>query len=111
MSDAPSSTVYRVDKFVVPAASLYEFLARANAARELLSQQAGFIRSTFLEQFAGPGEFNIVAIAEWRDQACAEDAKAAISAFSQKTNLEPQDVFQRRHGIKSDLGFYKEVGV
>ena len=110
MSDSLNSRIYRVDKFVVPAASRDEFLARANAARDLLRQQPGFVLSTYLEQYAGPGEFNIVAIAEWSSQAHADEAKVAIAAFTQQSNVEPQDAFQRRLGIKSDLGFYKEIG-
>jgi hypothetical protein len=110
MSNSRSSHIYRVDKFIVPAASRDEFLTRANAARDILKQQAGFVGSTYLEQFGGPGEFNIVAIAEWSSQAHANEAKGAIAVLTQQSNIEPQDAFQRRLGIRSDLGFYKEIG-
>ncbi len=109
MTDTPSSHIYRVDKFVIPASARDEFFARANAAKDFLQRQEGFVRSTYLEQFAGPGEFNVVTIAEWKSQAHIEQAKVAMAAMVEREGIEPQEQFQRRLDIKADPGFFREV--
>lgn len=109
MDTSENRNVYRVDKFIIPASSRDEFLARTKAVQGFLKTQDGFIRSSCLEQFSGPGEFNIVAIAQWSSPAHVERAKAAVAAFAQEANFEPQEAFQHRLGIKADLGFYKEI--
>ena len=109
MDTSESKNIYRVDKFIIPASSRDEFLARTKAVQGFLKTQDGFIRSACLEQFSGPGEFNIVTIAQWSSSAHVERAKAAVAAFAQEAKFEPQEEFQRRLGIKADLGFYKET--
>jgi heme-degrading monooxygenase HmoA len=108
MAQASNETIYRVDKFIVPATGREEFLARANAIRDVLKKQPGFIRDSYLEQIAGPGEFNIVTVAEWQSQADIDQAKVAVAAFMQSTKLDPQEMYQRL-GIKADIAFYKEI--
>ena len=44
------SAVYRVDKFVVPAAARQEFLERVTQTHQILRGQAGLIRDLILEQ-------------------------------------------------------------
>jgi len=109
MTDSASQHIYRVDKFVVPTSARSEFLARANAIRDVLKTQDGFIRDTYLEQFAGPGEFNIVTVAEWKSHAHVDNAKSAVAAFIQSANFDPQEMYQRL-GIKADIAFYREIG-
>ena len=60
--------IFRVDKFVVPRSARDEFLSRVKVTHEVLRRQPGFVRDNLLEQFSGPGEFNIVTIAEWESQ-------------------------------------------
>ena len=100
--------IYRVDKFVVPASARDEFLVRSNAIRDVLKRQEGFVRDSYLEQIAGPGEFNIVTIAEWETQAHIEQAKAAVSAILKETGFNPQEMYQRLN-IQADIGFYQEI--
>ena len=109
MDISENKKVYRVDKFIIPVSSRDEFLARTQAVQGFLKTQEGFIHSSCLEQFSGPGKFNIVTIAQWSSSAHIERAKAAVAAFSQEKSFEPQEAFQRRLGIKADLGFYNEI--
>jgi heme-degrading monooxygenase HmoA len=105
---SPKNHIYRVDKFIVPTSARDEFLDRANAIRDVLKMQEGFIRDTYLEQIAGPGEFNIVTIAEWESQEHVEQARAAVAAYMQATKFNPQEMYQRL-GIKADIAFYKQI--
>ncbi|TIT70125.1 MAG: antibiotic biosynthesis monooxygenase, partial [Mesorhizobium sp.] len=66
------SSVFRVDKFVVPAAAREEILSKVRTTHELLRQQQGFVQDFLLEQFSGPGEFNLVTIVEWESQAAVD---------------------------------------
>jgi heme-degrading monooxygenase HmoA len=104
----PSNHIYRVDKFIVPDSAREEFLARANAIREVLRKQEGFVRDAYLEQISGPGEFNIVTIAEWESQEHVEAAKSAVAALLKQSNFNPHEMYQRL-GIKADIAFYKEA--
>jgi len=100
--------VFRVDKFVVPQAARDEFLSRVGTTHEVLRKQPGFIGDNVLEQFAGPGEFNIVTIVEWESQAHIEAAKAAVTARHGQANINPQELLQRL-GIKGDIAHYRQV--
>jgi hypothetical protein len=56
------STLFRVDKFAVPALARGEFLNRVYATHALLRTQTGFLRDA---QTSGPAEFNFITIVEW----------------------------------------------
>ncbi|RVC06719.1 antibiotic biosynthesis monooxygenase, partial [Mesorhizobium sp. M7A.F.Ca.CA.002.15.2.1] len=66
-------SVFRVDKFVVPAGAREEILAKVRTTHELLRLQHGFVQDFLLEQFSGPGEFNLVTIVEWESQAAVDN--------------------------------------
>ena len=103
-----SDHVWRVDKFVVPAAARDEFLARVDATHAILRRQPGFIGDNLLEQSSGPGEFNIVTIAHWQSQAHIEAAREAVVAEHRRIGFEPQGMLQRL-GIRADLANYREL--
>jgi heme-degrading monooxygenase HmoA len=112
MNDTANNHVYHVDKFSVPASSRDEFLARALDAKDFLKCQEGFVRGTYLEQFAGPGAFNLVTIVEWKSQAHMEQVKAAMGdreAQAEGEGVESRQQFCQRLGIKADPGSFREV--
>ncbi len=98
--------LYRIDKFVVPATAREEFMSRVFQTHEVLRKQPGFIQDFLLEQVSGPGEFNIVTIAEWESEDFVPGVRAAVEALHRSTNLDPQALFARL-GIKADLGNYQ----
>ena len=102
------SHVYRVDKFVVPAAARREFLDRVRQTHEVLRRQTGFIRDLILEQSAGPGEFNFVTLVEWESEAVLADVRAAVAAFHKEIAFDPQERLTRL-GIKADIGIYVRI--
>lgn len=100
-----SERVYRVDKFVVPSGAREEFLDRVRRTHAFLKAQPGFVQDFVLEQFSGPGEFNIVTTVEWASQEAFDGASAVVSARYREMNFNPQETLARL-GIKADLANY-----
>lgn len=103
-----SETVYRVDKFVVPEAAREEFLTKIVETHQLLRRQPGFIRDVILEQVAGPGKFNIVTIAEWKDRQSIDAARAVVQRAHAKKGFSPRELMDRL-GIEADIADYRPV--
>ena len=101
-----NSPVFRVDKFVVPAAIKDEFLARISDTHTILQNCDGFVRDQILEQYGGTGKFNIVTIVEWADQAAIDAAVVAVNAARKETGFDPQ-AYMSESGIEADLALYK----
>jgi hypothetical protein len=108
MPTVPSrEAVHRVDKFVVPGASLDEFAALIGRTHEVLQRQEGFVRDLVAEQISGPGEFNIVTLVEWVDQRSYEAAVEAIARFHQEIGFDGRATASRL-GVRGDIGIYRE---
>jgi hypothetical protein len=100
---------YRIDRFVVPDTARGEFLGRVRMTHDVLRQQPGFIRDALLEHPGeAPGESIILTIAEWRNQAVTEGARAAVAALHIRENFNPQELMARL-GIKAELGNYRPL--
>jgi hypothetical protein len=105
-----SKRLYRIDKFIVPAAARAEFLARVWQTHTLLRKQAGFVRDYVLEHTqSDSGELVLLTFAEWEGPEAVEKARAAVMAMHAEEQFNPQDLFVRL-GIKPDLGYYEPVG-
>ncbi len=100
-----SSSVYRVDKFVVPAAAREEFMARVAMIKGMLETMPGCRQNLVLEQVSGPGAFNVVTIVEWQDAQAMEKAKAAVAARYKDIDFNPQETMARL-GIAADMANY-----
>ena len=73
------------------------------------AQAARFVQDFLLEQVSGPGEFNIVTIAEWESEDFVAGARSGgAAALHRSTNLDPQELFARLD-IKPDLGNYLRI--
>jgi heme-degrading monooxygenase HmoA len=103
-----TSTIYRVDKFIVPAPAKEAFLAKVRATHALLRTLPGFKKDVLLEQISGPGYYNYVTLAEWSDMAAIEAAKTEVHQLHARMNFNPQEMFERL-GIKADLGNYQSI--
>lgn len=99
-------SIYRLDRFSVPAAARDEFLLNVRRTHEILRDQPGFIWDAILEQDAGLGEFNFVTIAEWENENVIRAAKAVVTEAHRKAAFNPQEMFARL-GIKADISNYK----
>ena len=102
-----SESVFKVDKFVVPAEAREEILGKVRMAHELLRLQQGFVQDFLLEQFSGPGEFNLVSIVEWESQAAVDNVVPIVKA-AQRIAFNPQETIARL-GVRADIANYQRI--
>jgi len=103
-----SERIYRVDKFVVPGNAREEFLERVRSIHTFLKAQPGFLQDFVLEQFSGPGEFNVVTTVEWASQEAFENASAVVKERYREMSFNPQETLARL-GIKADVANYRRL--
>ena len=104
----PNGSVFRVDKFIVPAEAREEILGKVRMTHELLRQQDGFVQDFLLEQFSGPGEFNIVTMVEWESQAAVDKVVPIVRAAQERVAFNPQETIARL-GVKADIANYQRL--
>ena len=103
-----SEAVFRVDKFVVPDEAREEILSKVRATHELLRLQQGFVRDFVLEQFSGPGEFNLVTIVEWQNQAAVDNVVPIVKATQERAGFGRQATLTRL-GVRADIANYQRI--
>jgi len=103
-----STSLFRVDKFAVPAASLNAFLARVHNVDRLLAKQPGCVQNLVLTQSEGPGEFNVVTIVEWASVEAMAQAKATMQAHYESEGFDPP-AFMNSLGVRGDLSVYSRA--
>ena len=96
------ASIYRIDKFAVPAAARAEFLARVNETRAFLEGQIGCRQNLVLEVQSGSARFNVLTLVEWESQAAFEAARDAMIAERETTGFKPQ-TFLARLGVEADM--------
>ncbi|AZO06203.1 MULTISPECIES: antibiotic biosynthesis monooxygenase [unclassified Mesorhizobium] len=104
----PTGSVFRVDKFVVPAEARDEILSKVFMTHELLRRQEAFVQDFLLEQFSGPGEFNIVTMVEWESQAAIDKVVPIVKAAHERIAFSAQETIARL-GVKADIANYRRV--
>jgi heme-degrading monooxygenase HmoA len=103
-----STSLFRVDKFAVPSASLSAFLARVHNVDDLLARQPGCRQNLVLTQTEGPGEFNVVTIVEWASAEAMARAKATMHAHYVSEGFDPP-AFMKSLGVRGDLSVYSRA--
>lgn len=104
----PTRSIFRVDKFVVPAESKDTFLTKLKETHRLLDSAEGCVQNRVLEQVSGPGRFNIVTLVEWRDEAAYEEARTAAQARHEAAGFDPGAMFEAFR-ISPDIANYADV--
>lgn len=104
-----ATAVFRVDKFVVPTASLPAFIAKMHEIQQVVRQMPGCRRDLLLQQSSGAGEFNVVRIIEWADTASVEAALASMQKRFKEERFDPTAFFVRQLGARTDFGMYRVV--
>jgi len=99
------NAVFKVDRFVVPAAAREEFLERARAIRDFLDTQDGCLKNVVLEQPSDSNNSNVITIVEWRDADAFAKARAAAAARYAVTGFKPEELMARL-GIKAEIANY-----
>ncbi|MGM9486918.1 antibiotic biosynthesis monooxygenase [Ideonella sp. YS5] len=103
-----STSLFRVDSFAVPAASLSAFLARVHNVDRLLARQPSCRQNLVLTQTEGPGEFNVVTIVEWASAEAMARAKATMRAHYASEGFDPP-AFMKSLGVRGNLAVYSRA--
>jgi hypothetical protein len=61
-----------------------------------------------LEKSSGPGDFNVVTMVEWENNAAIEGARRAVMDVHARIKFDPHELFARL-GIKADMANYEQV--
>lgn len=104
-SDANESSVFRIDRFVVPTAAEAEFLHAVAMTNTVFDGMDGCLQRHVLKQDGAAGENVYITIVEWESSAAIQKAREAAALKHKEMNLHPQELFQRLQ-IKAELGNY-----
>lgn len=108
-SQDPSAAVYRIDKFVVPSASLPAFIEKIREIQDIVRELPGCTRDLLLTQTGGPAEFNIVRLIEWSSAQAVESAVPKMTQTFKAMGFDPNAFFVQQLGARADMGFYQAL--
>ncbi|WP_034299382.1 antibiotic biosynthesis monooxygenase [Herbaspirillum sp. RV1423] len=107
-SPSAHPSIFRINRFAVPAASLDIFSRQLAYVHGIFSDLPGLLQQYILTQAGGAAEFNVVTFLEWENA----DAMAAAHEVVQKTfaadGFDPKKMVDEL-GIRTDQGFYRKV--
>ncbi len=103
-----STSVFRIDKFVVPSQSISAFVERIHHVQRMLGEQPGCLQKHVLTQTGDSSEFDVVTVVEW---ASADAVAAARLVIEKQLATEGFDIqaFRRKLGVRGDSGMYREA--
>lgn len=104
----PSGSLFRIDRFDVPAQAMPAFLARLHRTRQALDAMPGCKQNLVLHQEGGAGGYNVITIVEWSDAETLDAAKTAMRARYAEEGFDP-GAFMRELDIKADMGVYRDA--
>jgi len=107
-TSSASAAVFRVDKFIVPAAALETFIARLHYVHAILVDLPGSLQRHILAQIGGDGEFNVVTFLEWADIDAMTAAVAHVQKRFAEDGFDPKKMTVNL-GIRADQGFYRKA--
>jgi heme-degrading monooxygenase HmoA len=102
-SSTHESRVFRIDRFVVPAASEAEFLRAVAETNTAFDGMEGCLQHHVLKQQGPSGDGVFVTVVEWASEAAIHKAREAVAAKHAQMKLNPQEMFQRLQ-IKAERG-------
>jgi heme-degrading monooxygenase HmoA len=100
--------VFRIDRFVVPAAAEAEFVGVVTETNAVFEGMEGCLEHHVLKQEQASGDCNYITVVEWVSFAAIQKAREAVMAKHKAMNLNPQEMFARLQ-IKAELGNYVPV--
>jgi len=99
------ASIFRIDKFVVPADVRPAFIAQMQRIQATLRTLPGCQRTLVLDQTGGTGEFNVLTVVEWANAEAVASAAAVVKKKFADEGFDPV-AFTRDAGVRSDQGFY-----
>jgi len=104
-SNSHDSRIFRIDRFVVPAASEAEFLQLVAETNTAFDGMEGCLQRHVLRQKDSSGDSVFITFVEWASETAIEAARGAVATKHEQMKLKPQEMFQRL-GIKAELGHF-----
>lgn len=107
-SSRASTSVFRIDKFVVPSQSISAFVERIHHVQRMLGELPGCLQKHVLTQTGDSSEFDVVTVVEW---ASADAIAAAQAVMQEQLAREGFDLqaFRKKLGVRGDSGMYREA--
>jgi heme-degrading monooxygenase HmoA len=103
-----TASIFRIDRFVVPAEALPIFMERLRFTQQTLDTVPGCKQNLVLQQDGNPGEFNIITLVEWNDADAMTAAKATMQAKYAAEGFDPA-AFIQKLGVQADMGVYRDA--
>ncbi|MDB5092242.1 MAG: antibiotic biosynthesis monooxygenase [Candidatus Eremiobacteraeota bacterium] len=104
-SVATSTSVFRIDKFVVPADVLPTLMERVRRSQRLLNAIPGCRQNLVLTQTGNAGEVNLMTLVEWESADAVNAAKAVVQETYAQEGFDPASFLQSL-GVRMDVGIY-----
>ncbi|SFN19518.1 hypothetical protein [Variovorax sp. OV329] len=104
MASQISGSVYRIDKFAVPADALPAFLKRLHWIDQAVAALPGCRQNRVMTERSG-SEFNVATLVEWNSPEALAAARAQISRRYAEEGFDPTD-FMKRLGVRADMGLF-----
>ncbi|MCF8245681.1 MAG: ester cyclase [Saprospiraceae bacterium] len=95
LTPSNENTVYFVDKFFVPKASIDEFTKQVRYNRAFIANLSGYIRGEAFEKPDQEGNLTIMTIAVWENQDKLNEAKQIVQAEFKRIGFNPNEFYQR----------------
>ncbi|SHL57360.1 antibiotic biosynthesis monooxygenase [Rhodanobacter sp. OK091] len=103
-----AASIFRIDRFVVPAEALPAFMERLRFTQKTLDTVPGCKQNLVLKQDGSPGVFNIITLVEWSDAEAVTAAKATMQAKYTEEGFDPA-AFIQKLGVQADMGVYRDA--
>jgi len=97
-------SVFRIDKFAVPADAMPAFLRRLRWIDQALAALPGCRQNRVMTERSG-SEFNVATLVEWESSEAMAAARAQISRRYAEEGFDPTD-FMKRLGVRADMGLF-----
>lgn len=102
----PTTSLFRLDRFHVPAQAMPAFIERLRHTQQALDTMPGCKQNLVLQQEAGQGEYNVITLVEWSDAEAFAAAKAAMRDMYEEAGFDP-GAFMRELNVTADMGVYR----
>ncbi|SMC29237.1 hypothetical protein SAMN02745857_03710 [Andreprevotia lacus DSM 23236] len=102
------TALFRIDRFIVPAAALAAFSARVHRIDRMVRELPGCKRNLVLTQALENGNVRVLTLVEWADEATLHHAKAQIQQRYAAEGFDPQ-AFMNELGVEAEFGTYRNA--
>lgn len=97
-----------IDKITVPANAVAAYSEKSLYIRNILRQQAGFLKYEIFQQKGESDNLTVITIATWANQQHLDNAKSVMQAGMKKAGLNMPE-FLKQNGIVMERGVYNSV--